>query len=502
MAVNAEHEKNIDNDAWRQYQLLKSTTNPNHPYNKFSTGNVTTLRDAPLAMGIDVHAELLRFYSQNYVSTNMRLVVLGNDTLDVLETMAAEMFVQVPNPAPFVPAGRPSLYLPGGNLGKYYLITPVSDLDELAIFWPLPAVLEDLLSNPIGGYISLLLGYEGSGSLLAALKVQGFATGLSAGLSEDDTDFAFMSVFIALTPAGVQQRDHVVSLVYGYLKLLGSTPPQQWIYDENKQVDEVGWLFPDEPRPSSLVSSLASFLHVTIDPTEILLEPNRTLFNPSLISGLLQALTPLNSVVFVTSKSLALPQPMYEHWYGTAYSSSHFTQAQITLWTAQADPAQFALPPPNPYLVTDTTIIAPPPSSVSPFPILVNTTASPVVWFKWGTFGTPKATIRIHLISNRVFESAASYVAATLYLNGVIDAVTDVRYQASVVGLSVSFGVTRSGIDLSFYGFSEKLPSLAYTVIDALAKGSLIQDNFSLIVDELNSTLNQALFTDAWQQAK
>lgn len=42
-AVDSEHAKNILNDSWRKFQLSKHLSDPESPYNKFSTGDKTTL---------------------------------------------------------------------------------------------------------------------------------------------------------------------------------------------------------------------------------------------------------------------------------------------------------------------------------------------------------------------------------------------------------------------------------------------------------------------------
>ena len=44
-AVDSENEKNLQNDDWRFTQLLRSTSNINHPYHKYGTGNRYTLKD-------------------------------------------------------------------------------------------------------------------------------------------------------------------------------------------------------------------------------------------------------------------------------------------------------------------------------------------------------------------------------------------------------------------------------------------------------------------------
>ncbi len=74
-AVNSENDKNLNQDNWREHQLLKSLSNPKHPYNRFNTGNNVTLRAPGSAK---LNKKLRDFYNKYYVPSNMRLVVLSN----------------------------------------------------------------------------------------------------------------------------------------------------------------------------------------------------------------------------------------------------------------------------------------------------------------------------------------------------------------------------------------------------------------------------------------
>lgn len=62
-AVDSEHKKNIQVDTWRLYQLEKDLSNPAHPYIKFGTGDINTLKHAPEANGVDIRKVLLDFHS-------------------------------------------------------------------------------------------------------------------------------------------------------------------------------------------------------------------------------------------------------------------------------------------------------------------------------------------------------------------------------------------------------------------------------------------------------
>ena len=79
-AVNSEYEGNVSKDAWRISQLEKSTSNPDHPYSRFSIGNTESLRTVPKQRGIDIRQVLLDFHRDHYSSNRMSLAVLGNRT--------------------------------------------------------------------------------------------------------------------------------------------------------------------------------------------------------------------------------------------------------------------------------------------------------------------------------------------------------------------------------------------------------------------------------------
>ena len=76
-AVHNEHMKNIQSDIWREIQFLRSKSNSKHPFSKFGTGNLETLKEIPLKNNIKVREELKKFHSNYYSSNIMKLVVYG-----------------------------------------------------------------------------------------------------------------------------------------------------------------------------------------------------------------------------------------------------------------------------------------------------------------------------------------------------------------------------------------------------------------------------------------
>lgn len=89
------HGKNLNSDPWKSLQLWKATANPQHPFSKFSTGNLETLITTPKAKGIDVHAAVREFWQRHYSANLMQLVVYGREGVDQLESLVKQAFEPV-----------------------------------------------------------------------------------------------------------------------------------------------------------------------------------------------------------------------------------------------------------------------------------------------------------------------------------------------------------------------------------------------------------------------
>ena len=66
-AVNAEHQKNLQSDNWKLWQLLKHVSNPQHPFSQFSTGSLETLNKS------DIHDQLLLYFNNSYSANTVSL---------------------------------------------------------------------------------------------------------------------------------------------------------------------------------------------------------------------------------------------------------------------------------------------------------------------------------------------------------------------------------------------------------------------------------------------
>lgn len=131
-AVNSEHEKNLAIDIWRIRQVTKSLADPKHPYSRFGTGNKKTLADDPLAQGINVREELIRFHEKWYSANIMCLAVYGKDSLDDLENMVNSKFSGIVNKNVESPKWFEQPFLKDQHQTKVFIV-PVKDSRTLTI---------------------------------------------------------------------------------------------------------------------------------------------------------------------------------------------------------------------------------------------------------------------------------------------------------------------------------------------------------------------------------
>ena len=89
-AVDQEFARKYESDETRIYYISKALANPEHPFSKFSVGNLETL-------GGTSKQELQTFYDKYYVANLMKLVLYSPLSLDELQTLVVERFSQIPS---------------------------------------------------------------------------------------------------------------------------------------------------------------------------------------------------------------------------------------------------------------------------------------------------------------------------------------------------------------------------------------------------------------------
>lgn len=552
----------MQSDAWRLQQLYKSAADPRHPWSRFNAGNLHTLADATTqstcapsqsvqvrlvpastervcvelvtpapapalkaATARSVRSALLELHGTLYSANLMSLAVLGRESLDVLEQMVAPLFAAVRNSSVPPPAWPIPPY-PDERARQHVRVVPVRDHSYLTVSWALPPIRNQYLSKPYK-YVSHLIGHEGEGSLLSALKARGWAEELLAGETQSHSDFATFVVTVTLTDAGNRNIEQLVPLIFACLQMLRSVPPPRWIFDEIGGVSRMRLRFLDAIEPSQAVLHLAQALQ-QVPPRHALVSSFvYDMWSPTEVVTLLSLLTPQRASIVHMAPQHAATATLREPYYGTAYSVAPVSEALLAACSAPEQPGDLRWPIPNPFIPTDFTLLcdarpadgdlsgdvdgpplplAPSPKATSAAvldaalaargvlrpPRLICDREAIELWHKVDrTFRRPKTNLHVDVVTPAAYESPGAAILTALCFRLIADELTEFAYSAELAGLTYTVSRHTTGFFIIVEGHSDKLPLLLTRVLDKIASPTLEEARFGVQCEqELKSLRN------------
>lgn len=482
-AVDSEHKKNLQSDAWRAFQLEKSLSDPAHPYSHFGTGSAQTLWDEPRARGQDVRDELLKFHDRYYSANVMKLVVLGRESLDQLTDWVVDKFSAVRNKGLAAPT------FPTSPLGKEQLATQVffktvKDIRSLDLTFPIPDQNAHFRSKP-GQFLSHFIGHEGQGSILSHLKQQGWANLLSAGSTNGADGFEFFKISIDLTKEGFKNYEKVVAAIFQYIDILKQADIPEWAYQEVSSLCDLAFRFREKIPPSSYTSGLSSQMQLPFPREWVLSGPFLTReFDHDLIKQTLACLSPEKCRISVAAQECPDGTQAWdqkEKWYGTEYKLSPLP-AEI-LSKQASDAADLALPKPNNFIPQsfDVEKVKVRPSKR---PVLLRDTPTGRLWHKKDDqFFLPKANVFMLLRSPLIDATPANAVKSRIFVELLKDAMTEYAYDAELAGLGYNIEASQDGLSISVDGYNDKLPVLLKYVLKAVKDFQIDSTRFEMVKD-------------------
>ena len=340
-AVNSEHEKNINQDNWRQMQLIKQLSNPNHPFSKFSTGSHKTLRSVNQTV---LHKRILEFYDKYYTPSNTKLTVLGHQNIEVLQDMVTKIFSDIRKDLPkernLMTYGKvPSKENPffKSNLGKIIWFKKITSTITLDLVFNIEELITKYRTKP-ENYFAYLMKYEGLNSLVSLLKEKNYATKIGSDSITYSTQFSQFAISLSLTDIGLKNVKEVIGLAFFYINKIKENGVNNEIFNETKNINEIKFKFLEKKsRYGSYMSSLSSNMF-DYDYQDIMYGDYRqNHLNQTVIMDFLNSLSVENSLIFIGSKNRlehniekdlfgANPVEKTENWYGTKYMEHSFNE--------------------------------------------------------------------------------------------------------------------------------------------------------------------------------
>ena len=236
-------------DSYKQWLILKRHVlkRKDIPYYKFGSGNKQTLNKH------DINDKLIKYWTQNYLPSNMSLVILSDILLDELEKYVVTLFEQITIPNNYKSMENekkdneididdinhcnnndkknvnnalrmePNLLQP--IYGKLFRVNAVKELYTLDVYWTLNGKeCSKYYDSSPTCMISELLGHEGKGSLYQILNDQNYINSLECGYESGpeglNHQFELFEINLDLTEKGYDQVYKIVDYIFGYLAML------------------------------------------------------------------------------------------------------------------------------------------------------------------------------------------------------------------------------------------------------------------------------------------
>uniref|UniRef100_A0AAR5Q891 Insulin-degrading enzyme n=1 Tax=Dendroctonus ponderosae TaxID=77166 RepID=A0AAR5Q891_DENPD len=465
-AVNSENDKNISSDVWRLNQLENHLCDSEHPFNTFGTGNTYTLKTALKEKGINVRDELLKFHDKWYSANIMCLAVLGKESLDELEAMVVELFALVKNKQVVADSWERHPFR-DDQLGSQVYVTPVKDVRNLNLVFPCGDYIQYYKSAP-PQYISHLIGHEGPGSILSALKLRGWSNSLVAGQRTSLRGFSFFGISVDLTEEGLKHVNDIVKLIFQYINMMKREKPQQWVQDENRDIGNMIFRFKDKESPRSYISNIVNSLQYY--PLEDVLYANYMLseWKPDLIEEVWDNFDPEKARLSVVAKAHAAICTETEPWYGTKYKEEKIPSETLKEWKNAGFCQEFRLPEQNEFIPTDFTLYQQE-DSESDNPVIIEDSALTRVWFKQDNkFLLPKANVMFDFVSPLAYLDPLNCNLTHMFVQLFRDELNEYAYAAELAGLKWELINTKYGLILGIGGYNSKQDILLKKIMEKL----------------------------------
>ncbi|KAL0732416.1 hypothetical protein Bca4012_008625 [Brassica carinata] len=263
------------------------------------SGNKKSLSGA-MENGVDLRECIMKLYKEYYHGGLMKLVVIGGESLDMLESWVVELIGNVRNGSKI----RPTLEAKGPiwECGKLYRLEAVKDVHILYLRWTLPPLRHAYVKKP-EDYLAHLLEHERRGSLHSFLKGKGWATSLSAGVGDDGINRSSLAYIfemsIHLTDSGLEKIYDIIGYIYQYLKLLRDVSPQEWIFKELQDIGNMDFRYVEEQVADDYATELSE--NMLAYPVGDYVYQT---WDPKMIEDLMGFFTPKNMRIDVVLKSI------------------------------------------------------------------------------------------------------------------------------------------------------------------------------------------------------
>lgn len=426
------------------------------------------------------------FWKNHYSANRMTLAVQSKLPTHEIFEWIDDLFSEVPTtnqPPPEFKMNQEPFCL--DLFHKIYKVETVSSSKKLLLYWYLPPVIHLYKIKPLE-YISWVLGHEGKGTLISYLRKLKYAMELKAEVEDDFYDTKIYSIFsvnIELTDLGLENVNEVIELTFSYLSLMREKGISEDIYKQIQIIAENEFNFAENMTAIDHVRELSHNMLI-YDEDDYLCGPSLYVeYSPETIATFLNLLTADRVAVFILSNKfdniqLFLKDPIF----GTKYLPESFTEELENKWLTIKPHPFFEIQSENQYLTTQFSILSESNNTKYPEKIYENDYIE--LWFKHDNhFQLPKTYAMFKFITELPSKSLDNYMCLELFWDSALFLLKEETYAALIAELHYCVELFKTGFEITFSGFNQKLPLLIDLVMQCLKNyESLITEEIFIMV--------------------
>ena len=458
-AVDSEHAKNKQNDDWRLYNLQRIHSNPLSSYCRFSTGNLDTL-DHP-----SIRDDLLAYHAKYYSANIMSLAIYSKQELDVMQQFVGEYFRSVGDLSVEEPDYGKVMAYGGKYIGRIFRMCPVKNKRKLAVAWYLEYD-PDFVFKP-WQYVVELLGHEGPGSLLSALRKKGLVMELEAGVEKARNGFIEVYVYMDLTDQGVEEYENILGMLYAYIEVLKKEGVQKWLAEEQMKMSDINFQYKNKEDYSRFVFSLSERLFKY--PYEHIVDGPHVIsgFDEDRINKIIDVFTPELCDIFLISRKNESQADQVAKYYGTKYSMERIPESLLAALKNPSVFPELSLPPKNKFIPENLALLGRH-DSMPDEPILIKSFEKCELWWKQDNkFERPSGIISIKMMTkdSEFSESIRGKLFIELYERLLNEYLSEYMYMAKLAAINMNFDLNRTdSLQIKIEGFSESLYNFSTSI--------------------------------------
>ncbi len=488
-AVDQEHAKNIENDAWREYMIFKETGNKEHPNSAFSTGNAKTLSGIP-------QEALKKWYAEEYSSDKMHLVMLSPLPIEEMTKLALQDFSSIKNNGSKGTTFAASL-LSNKQTGHIIYIKPIKDIRRLSIVWEVPKEFAQDEDKKALDFVSYILKNDSDNSLLQELKKEKIAEDLDVSSDRFGKEDVIFRIDVMLTEQGVGQIDTVITRCFQAIERLKKTEIPASLFNEMNKISKLNYQYQSREEAFNFVFETANEMLYENLATYPEKTHMATSYDPLFVSSFINTLTPTSCVIFVQASPQAtgVPVDTKEKWMQAEYAVKEISSSKLNAWANPALNPHIDIPTGNPFIPENLALVKTEPQedAILPTPTLIGNDEGSKIYFAPDSKYLVPEVVTLFNIKTPLFDGTAKKSVLTdLYLKALDDKTSSLLFYANAAGIHSAIQNDNLKLTLKLTGFSEKAPSFLKQFAASLRNVTPSKAQFEIYKQSLSSSYDNA----------